>query len=169
MHTEKDVELARRGDREAFSRLIRAAETELYGVARSIVRSDEDCADALQETILKAYRALPKLRQPAYFKTWLIRILINECNRILRRRRRVVPAAGDDYRNVELHDAVERLEEGLQLVVQLHYFRDMPVSEISSLLDTPEGTVKSRLHRARLLLAQWLGSPNERKIGYDPC
>jgi RNA polymerase sigma factor (sigma-70 family) len=59
-------------------------------MAKSMVRNDEDCADAMQETVLKAFRAISGLKEAAYFNTWLFRILINECNMILRRRDRVV-------------------------------------------------------------------------------
>ncbi|WJH35940.1 sigma-70 family RNA polymerase sigma factor [Paenibacillus aurantius] len=172
-----DIKLARRGDKEAFARLIRTLELSLYGVARSMLRRDEDCADAIQETILKAWNALPSLKEPAYFKTWLCRILINECRRLMRRDSRTVavdeiPAEAfstDAYENIDLRKAVDRLEETLRLVVTLHYYEDMPLKEIAELLEAPEGTIKSRLHRARQLLAEWLEGPEERKMTYEPC
>lgn len=172
-----DIQLARKGDKEAFIRLIRVAQHSLYGVARSIVKHDEDCADAIQETILKAWKALPSLKEADYFKTWLFRILINECNQILRREKRTVPSDNlplevttvDNYENIDLLEAVNRLEETLRLVVKLHYYEDMPLKQIAEVLETPEGTIKSRLHRARLLLAEYLQGPDERKISYESC
>ncbi|WP_072334347.1 MULTISPECIES: sigma-70 family RNA polymerase sigma factor [unclassified Paenibacillus] len=175
---EDDVKLARQGDREAFIRLIHELENGLYGVARSMVTRDEDCADAIQETILKAYHAIPGLKEPQYFKTWLFRILINECNSILKKRKRSIPSdtlgagmavagASSDYDRVDLRTVVDRLEEGLRVVVTLHYFEDMPLRQISEVLGTPEGTVKSRLHRARLLLAEWLGPSTERMMSCE--
>ncbi|MFD0676525.1 MULTISPECIES: sigma-70 family RNA polymerase sigma factor [unclassified Paenibacillus] len=175
---EHDIKLARKGDKDAFSRLIHAMELNLYRVARSIVKREEDCADAIQETILKAYHAIHTLREPAFFKTWLFRILINECNQILRKESRLFPSSEafvneastqDTYENIDLIEAVNRLEEALKLVVTLHYFEDIPLKQISQLLETPEGTIKSRLHRARIILAECLQGPDERRIGYESC
>lgn len=86
-----DVQLACSGDREAFSRLIREIQGELYRMARTLLNRDEDCADAIQEAILKAYRSVPKLREPAYFRTWMFRILIHECRRIYHKEKRMLP------------------------------------------------------------------------------
>ncbi|NOU92737.1 sigma-70 family RNA polymerase sigma factor [Paenibacillus sp. LMG 31456] len=175
---EYDIKLARKGDKEAFIRLIHAMELNLYRVARSIVKREEDCSDAIQETILKAYHAIHTLREPSFFKTWLFRILINECNQILRKENRLLPSSEavlseastqDTYENIDLKEAVNRLEETLKLVVTLHYFEDIPLKQISQLLETPEGTIKSRLHRARTILAEYLQGPDERRISYESC
>jgi RNA polymerase sigma-70 factor (ECF subfamily) len=173
---EDDVILAREGDREAFIRLIQRLEMNMYRVARAIVKRDEDCADAIQETILKAYQSVRTVREPAYFKSWLLRILINECNQILRRQKRMVltepdpalSASSSEYDMVDVKEAVDRLEDTLRMVVTLYYFEDLPLRQIAELLETTEGTVKSRLHRARLTLAEWLCIPAvERKVGYE--
>src|SRR5690606_27371521 len=86
-----DVLKAKKGSNEAFSRLIRDMESSLYHAARSILKSDFDCADAIQETILKGYSSIHTLREPQYFKTWLIRILLNECKKISKKNQKVVP------------------------------------------------------------------------------
>lgn len=174
---ESDIKSARKGDKEAFIRLIKAIELNLYGVARSIVKRDEDCADAIQETILRAYSSISALKEPAYFKTWIFRILINECNKILRKQRKSIPAlmlqddspAMDDYEDLDLKDAIDKLEEALRLVITLHYFEDIPLKEIAEMLETPEGTIKSRLHRARRILANYLQVSNERNMNYESC
>lgn len=67
---------------------IRQSEAMMYHVAKSILKNDSDCADAVQETLLKAYKKLPTLKQESFFRTWLTRILINECNGILRKKKR---------------------------------------------------------------------------------
>ncbi|MGD8192368.1 sigma-70 family RNA polymerase sigma factor [Brevibacillus ginsengisoli] len=176
MKLEENVQLAQNGDKDAFIRLINHIELKLYGVARAIVKRDEDCADAIQEAILKAYRALHTLKDPAYFKTWMFRILIHECQQILRRQKRIVTVSefptrpshsSSDYERIDLREAVDRLEETLRIVITLHYFEDMPLKQIAELLETPEGTIKSRLNRARSTLAEWLKIPEERKTGYE--
>lgn len=91
MQQESEVELAQKGSKEAFSRLIKNSEASMYRVAKSFLKTDTDCADAIQETILKAYKMIRSLKQPQYFKTWLIRILINECKHVLNVKNKVIP------------------------------------------------------------------------------
>lgn len=175
---EQEVKRAKQGDREAFIRLFRKLEPELYSLARSIVRRDEDCADAFQETTLKVYQSLHTLRKPQYFKTWVIRILINECNQLLRSRSRTVavpdvPESGDGSRyyenssKLDLNEAVDRLDETLRIVVHLFYFQDLPVRQIAGVLDISEGAVRARLHRARGILAETVKPIREGKLAYE--
>jgi RNA polymerase sigma-70 factor (ECF subfamily) len=169
-----DVQLACSGDRDAFARLIREMQNELYGMARTLLSKDEDCADAIQEAILKAYRGVPKLREPAYFRTWLLRILIHECQQIYRKQKRTTltdnlpeRAAQSAESDLDLRQAVERLEEPLRLLVKLHYFADLPLAQIAEMMDVSEGTLKSRLYRARRYLAKWLNLPERGEVGYE--
>ena len=165
------AELARQGDKEAFVDLIRAVQKSLFVIARSIVKNDEDCADALQETIAKAFTNVHTLKEPAYFKTWIIRILINECNRIIRKNKRVYPIPYDlrktsykgDYEQIELFEMIDDLDEELQTIVTLFYIEDISVKDISTILEVSEGTVKSRLFRARKQLSELLLGKGEDK------
>lgn len=77
-------------DREQFTSAVLAAEPTLYRVAKTMLRSEHDCADAAQQAILRAWEQLDSLRSTRYFKTWLVRILINECSTILRRMTRLL-------------------------------------------------------------------------------
>lgn len=154
------VQKAIKGDKEAFIQLCRQIEPEMYGMARSILGRDQDCADAMQEATLKAYRSIQGLRQPEFFKTWMIRILINECYKLQRKQTNIVEV-GDtitalechssdaEYEKIELREAVERLDTPLQTVISLHYFQDMSIRQIADLLNISETAVKSRLYRAR--------------------
>lgn len=154
------VQKAISGDKEAFIQLCRRIEPEMYGMAQSILGRDEDSADAMQEATIKAYRSIHGLRQPEFFKTWMLRILINECHKIVRKRTNLVDvgdtvaefechSAGVEYEKIELREAVERLDTPLQTVISLHYFQDMPIRQIADLLNISETAVKSRLYRAR--------------------
>lgn len=171
MDLSEKAELARQGDKEAFVDLIRAVQKSLFVIARSIVKNDEDCADALQETIAKAFTNVHTLKEPAYFKTWIIRILINECNRIIRKNKRVYPIPYDlrktsykgEYEQIELFEVIDDLNEELQTIVTLFYIEDLSVKEISSVLEVSEGTVKSRLFRARKQLSELLLGKGEDK------
>ncbi|MGL5712598.1 MAG: sigma factor [Paraclostridium sp.] len=82
-----DVNLAKKGDKEAYIRLMRENKASMYRVAKAMLEREEDIEDAVSETILKAYMNISKLRKSEYFKTWLIRILINECNNLLKKRK----------------------------------------------------------------------------------
>ncbi|WP_286883981.1 sigma-70 family RNA polymerase sigma factor [Aneurinibacillus sp. UBA3580] len=172
MHEKQEVMRAQKGDKEAFSRLIKQNEVSLYRIARSIVKADDACADAIQEAILKAYTGIVSLREARYFKTWLIRILIHECYRILQEKRRFIPtetihtAANESSlqameRTIEVQEIVDALEDELRLPVILYYFENLSVKEVGKLLALPEGTVKSRLSRARKKLAQALHYPEQ--------
>ncbi len=173
----QDIDLAMRGEADAFIRLILAHKRNLYSLARTYLKSDEDCADAVQETIFKSFRAISTLREPVYFKTWLSRILIHECIQLQRAKKRVriveqsewdCKTANVPYAAIELKEAVAYLEDDLRIVVRLHYFKDVPIKRIAKLLGIPEGTVKSRLRRAREQLAEVLESPQVRRMMYDP-
>lgn len=164
-----DVRLAQKGNKDAFVRLITSAEKSMYRVAKAILKSDFECADAIQESILKAYKSIGGLREPQYFKTWLTKILINECNRILRNNRKVIAIEEyidqsytlDAHEKIEIQEAVNSLEDEFRVVVILFYFEDMTIKDISHMLELPEGTVKSRLSRARERLSKQLRIFNE--------
>lgn len=170
---ELEVKLAKKGNHDAFIKLIKPLELQMYNIAKTILRHDEDCADAMQEAILKAYKSLPSLRQAPLFKTWLFRILINECNMILRKKNHVIPLLNLDQAehitpsldvNIDLREAVYRLEEVSRTIIILHYFRDLPLRQIAEMLDLNEGAVKTRLHRARVTLSEWLANHKEREV-----
>lgn len=168
------IKLAVNGNKEAFVSLIKQHEKSLYRVARSIIQNDEDCADAIQETILKSYQNMKTLKELSFFKTWIIRILINECNLILRKRKRnVLPlqeASVMEHFNeekIDLYNAVQQLEESLRVVVILYYFEDVSVKQLAEILKIAEGTIKSRLYRARTFLANLLDDHEGRWLNND--
>ena len=80
------IKRAKKGDIEAFINLMDINKTYMYKVAKSILNNNEDIADAIQETILSCYKNIEKLKEIKYFKTWMIRILINKCKDILKRK-----------------------------------------------------------------------------------
>lgn len=146
-------------DREEFLKQALEVESTLFHVAFSILHQEQDCADAVQETILKGYDHREKLREKTYFKTWITRILINECYTILRKNRKYYTleetrevADTKEYikeEYLDLYRAIEQLEEGEKICILLFYMEDYSVSQIADVLRIPEGTVKSRLSRAR--------------------
>lgn len=147
-------------DRDDFAARVLAAEPTLYGISKSILKNDCDCADAVQEAITTAYDKLKTLRDARYFQTWLCRILIHACYRVYHANRKTVSfeeyaqleAAPAQSRDPGLYAAIMDLREELRLAVVLHYVEGFQVAEIAQMLKIPAGTVKSRLSRARAAL-----------------
>lgn len=143
--------------KEKLGELIIASEDMMYHVAKTLLYNDADCADAIQETIVKAFSNLHTLRQDSYAKTWVTRILINECYAIMRREKRVVSferyvsedrqAESEDY--FDLYEAIRHLSDDARLSVTLYYIEGYSVKEIATLMETTESAVKNRLARAR--------------------
>lgn len=139
--------------------LILEAEGQMYCTARTILGNDEDCADAIQETIVKAFQKIDTLKKDKYAKTWLMRILINECYNLIRRESRLVSLENltelperqqkkeTDYS--DLYQAVNALKDELKLPVVLYYTEDFSIREIAEILGVSEGAVQKRLARAR--------------------
>lgn len=156
--------------KDAFIREVRNAEAMLYHISKSILKNDSDCGDAVQETLLKAYEKLPMLKEEKFFRTWITRILINECKGILRKQKKVVPY--EDYMDNErlseesryhhLYMAIMELPEDLRILVTLYYIEGFSQKEISEILEIPEGTIKSRLSRAREFLKVQLSDEEEK-------
>ena len=110
---------------------------------------------------MKAYEQRHTLKKSAYFKTWLVRIVMNECYQILRKRKRQMPAeegiladdrslgmyVREDY--LDLYRAIAELKEKDRICILLFYMEDFTIRQIAETLEIPPGTVKSRLNRAR--------------------
>lgn len=149
--------------KEQFVREISDAEKSLYRVAKSILKNDEDCADAVQNAILKAFDKLHTLKNEKYFRTWLTRILINESYGILADRRVQVPY--EEY--MEGHESISEysevfialmeLDDMYRVPFTLYYIEGYSTKEISKLLDISVSNVKIRLSRARAKLQGRLG------------
>lgn len=153
--------------KDVFIKEVRDAEAMLYHISKSILKNDSDCGDAVQETILKAYEKLPTLKKEKYFRTWITRILINECKGILRKRKNVIPyeeyMVTEEDRYSHLYMALMELPEDLRILVTLYYLEGFSQKEISGALDIPEGTIKSRLSRAREFLKAQLSDEEEKR------
>ena len=121
----------------------------MYKVARGILDNDEDAADAIQDTILTCFEKIHTLKNPEYFKTWMIRILINECNKIHRHYKNFSRA--EELPEVPGQDMSIEEFEFKEMLGMLEGFR---IADIASILNMNENTVKTRLVRARMQLKQ---------------
>ncbi len=151
------VEKAVRGDADAFLELMEMNSLSMYKTARGILKNDNDVSDAIQDTILTSFEKIHKLKNPQYFKTWLIRILINECNQILRHYKKVntieqvpeTPRQDKTLAEFEFKEMLEQVDEKYRVILVLYYEQGFKISEIAELLELNENTVKTRLARAR--------------------
>ncbi|MFQ9516494.1 MAG: RNA polymerase sigma factor [Eubacterium sp.] len=151
------VQKAKKHDKEAFSILMHQHKQSMYKVARAILNNDEDVADAMQETILTCWEKIHTLKKDEYFKTWLIRILINHCNGIYRQNSKCIPndslpevvVADGEYSNVEWAELLKCLSEKCRTVIVLYYVEGFKVKEIAQLLHISESAVKERLSAGR--------------------
>ncbi|MCC8356351.1 MAG: sigma-70 family RNA polymerase sigma factor [Oscillospiraceae bacterium] len=155
------IERARAGDEDAFVRLIEEHKQSLYKIARSFFTCEMDAEDAVAQTVLDCWEKLDTLQKPQYFKSWITRILINNCNDIIRRRERLVvmdelpEQAGDEDASGDIvfNDLMAALSPPLRPVMELYYGEGFKAREIAALLHIPLGTVTARLRRGRQQLA----------------
>lgn len=159
--------------KEQFSVQILAVEQSLYRVAKSLLKNDDDCADAIQNAILKAYGKLHTLKHEKYFKTWVTRIVINESYAILRENKRnqrfftdefihlaqisqVEETAAEERLYSPVFEEITKIKETWRIPFVLHYVEGYSIAEIAKMLSLSEGTVKTRLYRARNRLKERL-------------
>jgi RNA polymerase sigma-70 factor (ECF subfamily) len=156
------VDLARRGDEEAFADLARAVGDRLMAIAFRILRDVDRAEDAVQQALVTAWRELPTLRDDDRFDAWLRRILVHACYAEARKGRRwssivrILPVDGpggrDDIKGVIDRDSLERgfrrLSSEQSAIFVLHHYVGMTLPEIADELGVPLGTVKSRIHYA---------------------
>lgn len=162
---EKLVRKAKKGDAEAFITLMEQNRQSMIRIAFAYLGNEEDVADAMQETILSSYEKLDTLRKAEYFRTWLIRILINHCIAIRRDRSRTVSMeeAGeasfsyDFSTDLEFNDLLKNLPEESRLIFQMYYGEQFSIGEIAGMLHMKENTVKSKIHRGREQLRSQMG------------
>src|SRR5262245_18065259 len=148
------VDRARRGDRQAFAELVRASGARLDATARLILRDPDLAQDAVQDTLIRAWRTLPGLRDPATFDHWLHSLVAHACIDLVRkRRRRVIEVELGPIHDVptldgaaviadrdQLDRVLARLEPEARSVVVLHFYLDLPLPRLADVLGIPIGT-----------------------------
>lgn len=165
------IERARAGEQDAFESIVRAYEKILYNLALRTLQSREDAADAVQETFLKAFRALPDFRGESKLSVWLYRIANNVCMDMLRSRKdagsltdeegaenetalsdgRFDPVAILERKDLRdrVYAAIRKLPPEFRQPLLLRAFGELSYAEIGAALSLDQGTVKSRIFRAR--------------------
>ena len=155
----------REEEKEIFIQSINENRLKMYKTAIAILKNEDDANDAIQEALYSAYKNYHNLKEKAYFSTWIIRIVINKCYDIINKNKKI--AYIDDSitenttgieDNYEVENSLEwvlnRIDKDLKEIVVLYYYDEISVSEIAKILEIPQGTVKSRLSRARIQIGE---------------
>ena len=152
-----------KGNIDAYAKLIDLILADLYKVASTKLYNIEDVNDAIHETILKSFKNLKKLREKKYFKTWITKILINECNNIYRvnmKQNKIFKALKYkiSYEKTEIEMTEDDLDFNIllkplnddeKLIIVLYYYNKFTTNEIANILNTNVNTIRSRLLRAK--------------------
>lgn len=152
---------AKKGDKEAFTELILQLEDDLYKIARTRLNNQEDIFDAIQETMISAYKSIGKLKKAEFFKTWIIKILINKCNDLYKKIH-IVELDETVIGKQDINNSINNLEDNLnfeyimkilnyneRITITLYYLEEYTTKEIGELLKTNENTIKTRIRRAK--------------------
>lgn len=131
-------------------------QSRFYHLAYSYVKNPDDALDVVSEAVVRAMQSSENLKKPEYMKTWFYRIVINTSLSYLKKKSRVVyledakpknePAAPDDYRDLDLQEALDALDEKYRIVIILHYFEDFTLEQTAKTLGISCSTAKTRLY-----------------------
>ena len=166
------------GDKEAFAILYDIYAEYALRVATAITKSTAEAADAVQETFIRVYRNIDSFDENRPFKPWFYRILVNECNRVMKNKSKLILVSEyiendhthskeDDYHfeeYEELYAAIGELKDINRIPIILKYLNDFTEKEIAEVLDLNLNTVKSRLYRGREQLKKTLEGAKERRM-----
>lgn len=147
-------------EKEQFIQSINENRLKMYKTAIAILKNEDDANDAIQDALYSAYKNYNNLKEKSYFSTWIIRILINKCYDIINKNKKISYIDGsvtenttgvEDNYEVEssLEWVLKQIDKDLKEIVVLYYYDELSVTEIAKILEIPQGTVKSRLSRAR--------------------
>ena len=165
------------GSPDTFETLVNNVKLKLYKTGMAILKEDDDTCDAIQETLISAYKNFDKLKEKRYFSTWITRILINKCYDLIKKKKKITylnqqleQPENASYYDIYSEDSIlERvltnIDSDLKLVTVLYYYDEFSIKEISEMINIPEGTVKSRLSRARERIYEILKMEEGEDIG----
>lgn len=151
------IKRSKKGDKEAFALLMDMHRQMLYNTALLVLHQEDDALDAIQDAILACWENLPTLRKDQYFKTWLVKILLNKCRDIQRSQSHYafveeLPESGEEPdwdTHMDVGRAMDRLGDQDQLILSLFYYDDLNIRQIAEALSISEGAVRTRLTRSR--------------------
>ena len=165
------IKKAKQGDADKIGQIILENMQTLYRVAFGILKNDDEIYDAISATTVKVFENIHTLKKEEYVKTWITRILINECYKICNKNKKIIYLENvqqknlvhnDTHEELEFKNLIRNLNDELKEIVILYYFEDFSIKEISKIIKIPEGTVKTRLSRARKKLEDTILNENKK-------
>lgn len=151
------VKRAKNGDKEAFTNLVISYQSELFKIARAKINNVEDINDVIQETMLIAFDNVGRLKDETKFKAWIIKILINECNRFYKSKK-IVQMPIEEYTEGKLDNVDDKiiyekvlsyLKPDERIIILLHYVSGYTSKEIAEILSKNENTIKTKIKRIK--------------------
>lgn len=175
---EELIKKAQKGDKNAFTYIILQIRNDLYKIAKTRISSDDDIEDLIQDTMIETYKHIKKLREPEKFKMWVIKILVNKCNKLYKKKYRndisideynmenyiILNSQKDIEDDLNFYYLIKKLKYEERIVLVLHYMEQYSVKDISKILKINENTVKTHLFRARERIKKDL---NEKEGGLE--
>lgn len=168
MEEEEVAKKAIKGDDQAFLQVMQLYKDTLYRTAFAFLKNEHDALEAMQEITFRAYQKIHTVKEPSYMKTWLVRIMMNYCQDQLKQSKRYSSSEmlqeigfSEDTSHLEMNEAIASLSNGEQQLIFLKYFQNTKIKEIAELEKIPEGTVKSRLHKALKSLRNFLSEKGD--------
>ena len=175
---EELIKKAQKGDKNAFTDIILQIRNDLYKIAKTRISSDDDIEDLIQDTMIETYKHIKKLREPEKFKMWVIKILVNKCNKLYKKKYRndisideynlenyiILNSQKDIEDDLNFYYLIKKLKYEERIVLVLHYMEQYSVKDISKILKINENTVKTHLFRARERIKKDL---NEKEGGLE--
>lgn len=145
------IKEALKNNDDAFVELIEEKKEKLTRIAFRYCMNETLVEDVMSETIYQCYRYRKKCKQPEYFDSWLIRILINECLKEIKKNQRqcelLVDVQDKHYHDIALKTMVYDCKEPERSILILHFFEGLTLQEIASILDKPLNTIKTKYYR----------------------
>ena len=156
---EELIKKAQNGDKDAFTSIILDMNDELYKIARTRLNDENDIFDAIQETMISSYKSIKKLKDTKCFKSWLIKILINKCNDIYKKKKIIsieqnnlqeyIQDTTELDNNLNFIAIINCLNYNERIAILLYYQNQFTTKEIANILHTNENTIKTRIARAK--------------------
>lgn len=153
------VRKAKKNDKESFCTLIEMIKNDLYLIAKTRLKNEDDISDAIQDTIINCYNNIKFLRKENSFKSWAIKILINNCNKIYKKNSKenisieydenLLGSVENTYEKLDFEDLIKDLNADEQIILTLYYYSRYTTKEISQILKIKENTIKSKISRSK--------------------
>ncbi|GEL76003.1 sigma-70 family RNA polymerase sigma factor [Tenuibacillus multivorans] len=156
-------------DDDVFLLAMKHYRVDLYKTALAFLKNKDHALEAIQEVTYRAYKKRKQLKKPEYLKTWLIRIMINYCQDVIKKQKRYLPfkrqaeraSHSSDFQKVWIDDAIKQLNDHEQELIYLKYFHGFTYKELAMQFSQPEGTLKTNIHSALKKLKKDLGDDKE--------